>query len=98
MIILNNNDMISADCVVISTDDPLGQCYISTSNLDGEKNLKAKLAPSVSQGKHDEALTIDYGEPNKDIYSFEGVIKNGTTQTELGLRQFMPRGSIVKNS
>ena len=51
VIMLENECVISADCVVLSTDDPLGQCYISTSNLDGEKNLKPKLAPTVTQAK-----------------------------------------------
>lgn len=45
IIMLQNECKIPADCVLLSTDDPLGQCYISTSNLDGERNLKPKLAP-----------------------------------------------------
>lgn len=53
LIMLDNNSLVSADCVLLSTDDPLGQCYISTSNLDGENNLKPKLAPSVTQAKLD---------------------------------------------
>jgi hypothetical protein len=63
--------------VVLSTDDPLGQCYISTSNLDGERNLKPKLAPSLTQGKVGEAFSLEYTGPNKDIYNFEGVLKYG---------------------
>jgi magnesium-transporting ATPase (P-type) len=53
MIMLENDNVVAADCVVLSTDDALGQCYISTSNLDGEKNLKPKLAPAVTQAKLD---------------------------------------------
>jgi magnesium-transporting ATPase (P-type) len=43
-----NGCMVPADCIVLSTNDPLGQCYISTSNLDGERNLKPKLAPKLT--------------------------------------------------
>lgn len=48
---MNNGCMVPADCIVLQTNDPLGQCYISTANLDGERNLKPKLAPSLTQGK-----------------------------------------------
>ncbi len=37
-----------ADCVLISTDPSrpksLGQCFVSTGNLDGERNLKPKMS------------------------------------------------------
>lgn len=36
--------MIPADCVVIYSDNEIGQCYISTETLDGERNLKPKFA------------------------------------------------------
>lgn len=45
---MNNGCMVPADCVVLSTNDPLGQCYISTANLDGERNLKPKLSPGLT--------------------------------------------------
>ena len=42
MILIENNDIIPADCVLLYADDKLGQCYINTSQLDGERNLKPK--------------------------------------------------------
>ena len=45
---LTNDCAIQADCIVLSTNDPNGQCYISTSQLDGERNLKPKLAPTLT--------------------------------------------------
>ena len=41
---LANDEMIPADCIVIYSDNELGQCYISTETLDGERNLKPKFA------------------------------------------------------
>ena len=76
---LQNGDTLPADCVVLSTDDPLGQCYISTSNLDGERNLKTKLAPSCSQGKFIEDFTLDYIGPDKNIYNYQGLLKYGSS-------------------
>ena len=52
MIVLDHDDQIPADCVILQTDDPNGQCFINTSQLDGESNLKPKLAPRmVQEGK-----------------------------------------------
>jgi magnesium-transporting ATPase (P-type) len=48
---LENDDMVMADCLILSTGNYIGRCYISTEQLDGEANLKPKLAPTVTQGK-----------------------------------------------
>lgn len=43
-----DDETVPADCLLLSTDpsrkDQLGQCFISTGNLDGERNLKPKMA------------------------------------------------------
>ena len=46
-----NGTQIPADCLVLSTGDSLGQCYINTAQLDGERNLKPKLAHQITQGR-----------------------------------------------
>lgn len=35
---------IPADCILLSAPQANGQCFLQTSSLDGEKNLKPKLA------------------------------------------------------
>lgn len=42
VVILSENDYIPADCILISTSLAEGQCYMETSSLDGEKNLKCR--------------------------------------------------------
>lgn len=45
-----------------------------------------------------DTVTVKCMAPHKDIYKFEATIsKKGDTQT-LDLKQFIPRGSIIKNS
>jgi len=92
--------MVAADCLVLSTNDPLGQCYVSTANLDGERNLKPKLAPTMTQKclEDNDTVSISCMEPHKDIYKFEASISKGGNSQELDLKQFIPRGSTVKNS
>lgn len=36
------NEIVPADILLIRTSDPLGICYLETSNLDGESNLKQR--------------------------------------------------------
>jgi len=66
--------MVAADCLVLSTAEANGICYISTETLDGERNLKPKLAPQLTQQKLQElegkAVGIEYIAPDKGIYVF----------------------------
>ena len=36
--------MLPADIVLLYSSEAKGQCYVQTKNLDGETNLKTKLA------------------------------------------------------
>ena len=84
--------------MLLSTNNDIGQCYISTSQLDGERNLKPKLAPPETQDKLQNlsaGLTVDAEAPIKDIYRFDGTV-NGKFKADL--KQFLPRGSYIKNS
>lgn len=49
IIVMDDECIIPTDCIVLQTDDPSGQCFINTSQLDGERNLKPKLAPRIYQ-------------------------------------------------
>lgn len=37
---VQRNEEFPCDLVMLSSADPLGQCFVTTSNLDGETNLK----------------------------------------------------------
>jgi phospholipid-transporting ATPase len=41
---ISENEMFPADLIVLSSFHESGVCYIETSSLDGEKNLKPKSA------------------------------------------------------
>lgn len=42
--LLRKDEQVAADLVVLFTSSENGDCYISTSNLDGESNLKHRFA------------------------------------------------------
>ena len=41
---LRKNEFFPADVVILYTSEPKGACFIETKNLDGETNLKHKIA------------------------------------------------------
>ena len=78
-------------------------CYISTETLDGERNLKPKLAPQMTQGKlsnleEKNAIKISYIPPDKGIYNFKGQMKHQEKASDLELKNFIPRGAVIRNT
>jgi phospholipid-transporting ATPase len=103
-IIKLKNNMVPADCLVLQTKDAKGLCYISTESLDGERNLKTKIACSATQANIESLcsskakLNINYHDPNPEIQNFSGNLSCNDQTNELGIRNFIPRGTFVKNS
>ena len=104
---LNNGEMVPADCLVLSTGEINGMCYISTETLDGELNLKPKLSPTITQGKlkdlvlNNSKIDLSYINPDRGIYTFNGLmshLETSETHNELELKNFIPRGAVLKNS
>ena len=85
-----DDEVIPADCFILASGSELesqsgGQCFIATSTLDGERNLKPKIAIKEIQDNLVELLT-NFGqgmifevncktEPIPDLYSFEASLK-----------------------
>ena len=42
LIVIHNDERIPADALVVGTSNTGGRCYMETSTLDGEKNLKPR--------------------------------------------------------
>ena len=42
---VKKNEFLPADIVLLGTSDPNNMCFVETKNLDGETNLKHKIAP-----------------------------------------------------
>lgn len=61
-------------------------CYIETSNLDGETNLKVRqgLAETANLLKTDDLsqfrATVECDLPNRHLYEFSGVLKESNKQ------------------
>ncbi|KIM45195.1 hypothetical protein M413DRAFT_441876 [Hebeloma cylindrosporum] len=106
---LENNDFIPADMLLITSSEPEGLCYIETSNLDGETNLKIKQAsthtapltnPTLVNSLHG-SLRSEH--PNNSLYTYEGtlgLISDGgiPRQVPLGPDQVLLRGAQLRNT
>jgi len=62
---VNNGEFFPADLILISSSEPDALCYIETSNLDGETNLKIKQGlPETSNLTSPEAVSRLKGNRN----------------------------------
>lgn len=81
---LTGRTIVPADLLIIFTSNYLdnNQCYVETSNIDGETNLKLKEAPIELKLLTDTAQPkpslfqgfLEYEAPNKNIHVFIGNI------------------------
>ncbi|KAF8512600.1 Ca-transporting ATPase [Hysterangium stoloniferum] len=106
---MESDEFIPADVVLLSSSEPEGLCYIETSNLDGETNLKIKQAsPETASLTSPQAITNLHGllrceQPNNSLYTFEGTFdiksQQGVSKTvPLGPDQILLRGAQLRNT
>eukprot|EP00824_Muranothrix_gubernata_P008681 TRINITY_DN2115_c0_g1_i1.p1 TRINITY_DN2115_c0_g1~~TRINITY_DN2115_c0_g1_i1.p1 ORF type:complete len:1059 (-),score=246.27 TRINITY_DN2115_c0_g1_i1:588-3764(-) len=98
---VENKQLIPADMIALSTSEPQGLCYVETSNLDGETNLKIRQAlPETFRLQPTEVRGfVRCEQPNNRLYVFEGFIhmKDGS-KLSLSNKQILLRGCILRNT
>lgn len=109
---VEDKEQVPADCVLLATKSETHECFVKTAALDGERNLKPKLAVKQVSGNFDALLKNSAGASlpfhvkskaaEKDMYSYEGKLfcHDGTLEQgyQLDLNQFLHRGCYVENS
>ncbi|KAG9304740.1 hypothetical protein G9A89_003914 [Geosiphon pyriformis] len=101
-------DFFPADLVLLSSSEPEGLCYIETSNLDGETNLKIKQATTETANLTSSADIsqlsghIKSENPNNSLYTYEGTLiintPGGSKQIPLDPSQLLLRGAQLRNT
>ena len=78
---MEDDQFVAADVLLLSTSEPNGLCYIETSELDGETNLKSKqcVPEALVLGEDPDQLGAFDGEiiceaPNNQLNKFEGTL------------------------
>jgi phospholipid-transporting ATPase len=91
--------------ILLNSSGPKGICYIETKNLDGETNLKYKVANKevMEYCKDDAALTkfkanVKCEGPSDKIYQFDGLITIEGKRISLAYECFLLRGSSLRNT
>lgn len=102
---VKKDEIFPGDIIVLFTSDENGICYIETKNLDGETNLKHKIADKNTQKFFVEENRIDgfqgkiqCEDPNPMIYQFQGIFNSEIGAVPLTAEQFLLRGSSLKNT
>lgn len=100
-----NGDHLPADLVILSSSEPQGMCYIETSNLDGETNLKIRQGLQMTADiKEIDSLMrlsgrMECESPNRHLYEFVGNIRlDGHSTVPLGPDQILLRGAQLRNT
>uniref|UniRef100_A0A8C2G8G3 Phospholipid-transporting ATPase n=1 Tax=Cyprinus carpio TaxID=7962 RepID=A0A8C2G8G3_CYPCA len=85
--------------------EPQGMCYIETSNLDGETNLKIRQGLQITADIKDiDSLMrlsgrMECETPNRHLYEFVGNIRlDGHSTVPLGPDQILLRGAQLRNT
>ncbi|KAI8987868.1 hypothetical protein BDF20DRAFT_813789 [Mycotypha africana] len=82
---VESGENFPADLILVSSSEPEGLCYIETSNLDGEVNLKIKQAlPQTATILDPVAMSrlegvIKSEQPNNRLYNYDGVLSASTS-------------------
>lgn len=101
---LESNDFFPADLLLLSSSEPEGLCYIETSNLDGETNLKIKQANTstahITSGHAAGQLNgyLKSENPNNSLYTYEGTLNMGGKTIPLDPNQLLLRGAQLRNT
>jgi len=82
MVKVMENEAFPADLILIKSSLPRGVCYVETKNLDGETNMKQKLASehveTIMENEDRKVLEavkgakIECEPPNEFLYRFDG--------------------------
>ena len=101
---------IPADLLIIKSSNDNGYCYLQTSNLDGETNLKAREALQCFHNAIKNEMDcemygkIEIGKPDKNIYNIEGCvsdvdryINNDNKKVYFDISNCLLRGGVLKN-
>ncbi|CAH8494750.1 unnamed protein product [Schistosoma turkestanicum] len=100
-----SNEGIPADIVLLASSEPQAMCYIETSNLDGETNLKLRQGLPVTShlltagelSSFDAVVECEL--PNRKLDEFLGVIRTADgTVHPLNPTQLILRGASLKNT
>ncbi|KAL7100698.1 hypothetical protein ACP275_08G011200 [Erythranthe tilingii] len=101
---VHKDEYFPADLLLLSSSYDDGICYVETTNLDGETNLKVKHALDFTSSLHEDnsfqqfKAVIKCEDPNDDLYTFVGTLYYDGQQYPISLQQLLLRDSKLRNT
>ncbi|KAI9099801.1 hypothetical protein DFS34DRAFT_507698 [Phlyctochytrium arcticum] len=102
---IENSEFFPADLILLSSSEPDALCYIETSNLDGETNLKIRQGlPETADTLTPEAVSRLRGhivseQPNNSLYTYEGGLRlENSKSVPIDPQQLLLRGAQLRNT
>lgn len=101
---VHKDEYFPADLLLLSSSYDDGICYVETTNLDGETNLKVKHALEVTSSLNQDGsfenfkAVVKCEDANEDLYSFVGTLYYNGDQHPVSLQQLLLRDSKLRNS
>ncbi|XP_055421941.1 phospholipid-transporting ATPase FetA-like, partial [Bubalus kerabau] len=102
---LENNQIVTADILLLSSSEPYSLTYIESAELDGETNLKVKQAITVTSEMEDnlKLLSAFDGEvrcesPNNKLDRFTGILMYKGKNYILNHDRLILRGCVIRNT
>ncbi|XP_009980579.1 PREDICTED: phospholipid-transporting ATPase IC-like, partial [Tauraco erythrolophus] len=102
---LKKNTFVPADILLLSSSEPNSLCYVETAELDGETNLKFKMALEVTHRfLQEEGAMADFNglieceEPNNRLDKFAGTLFWRNMSYSLDADKILLRGCKIRNT
>ncbi|CAN0929913.1 Putative phospholipid-transporting ATPase 9 [Linum grandiflorum] len=102
---VEKDEFFPADLIMLSSSYEDGVCYVETTNLDGETNLKLRqgLETTLSVLNEDSDFKsfksmIKCEDPNANLYTFVGSLEHREEQYPLSPQQLLLRDSKLRNT
>eukprot|EP01134_Creolimax_fragrantissima_P002754 CFRG2754T1 len=107
LVYLESDDQCPCDMLLVKSSHAKGLCFVQTSNLDGEIDLKTKRAPTETQQMPLDELvhfkgSIVCSAPNDEIYRFDSQLylsTNGDSDNPVSLSNVnvLLQGTVTRN-
>ncbi|KAL2935900.1 putative phospholipid-transporting ATPase 9 [Bienertia sinuspersici] len=101
---VEKDEYFPADLILLSSSYDEAICYVETTNLDGETNLKLKQALEVTLGLNEDSVFQNFRaiirceDPNAKLYSFIGSLDFRGQRHPLSSQQLLLRESKLRNT